>query len=120
MYRLKIVVAIVACLPSAAIAQQPRAVPGGDPLVGAALVGQMGCGACHNIPGIAGAHGLVGPPLDNIADRLIIAGKLANTPDNMTAWLMSPQTVVPGNAMPNIGLDYGSARAITAYLYTLR
>ena len=120
MHRLIVVAAIVLCMPTAAIAQDRRVVPGGDPLVGARLVGQMGCGACHSIPGIAGARGLVGPPLDNIADRLIIAGKLANTPDNMRAWLMSPQTIVPGNAMPNIGLDYGSARAIAAYLYTLR
>jgi len=120
MHRLTMTAAIVLCLPATVMAQTPRGVPGGDPRIGAALIGQKGCGACHSIPGIAGARGLVGPPLDNIADRLIIAGKLANTPDNMTAWLMSPQTIVPGNAMPNIGLDYGSARAIAAYLYTLR
>jgi cytochrome c2 len=120
MHRLIAAAACAIFLPAAAMAQDARIVPGGDPRVGATLIGQMGCGACHSIPGIPGAHGMVGPPLDNIADRLIIAGKLANTPDNMTAWLMSPQSIVPGNAMPNIGLDYGSARAIAAYLYTLR
>jgi cytochrome c len=51
---------------------------------------------------------------------MIIAGVLANTPDNMTAWLMAPQSIVAGNAMPNMGLDRKDARDVAAYLYTLR
>jgi cytochrome c1 len=38
----------------------------------------------------------------------------------MIAWLQNPQAIVPGNAMPNMGLSEPDARDITAYLYTLR
>ncbi len=103
-----------------ASSQSERSVSGGNPSHGAALVEQLGCGGCHTIPGIRGARGLVGPPLDNIADRMIIAGVLANTADNMVAWLRAPQSVVAGNAMPNMGLDGKDARDVAAYLYTLR
>jgi cytochrome c2 len=93
---------------------------GGDPHRGARIIARLGCGGCHSIPGIAGARGLVGPPLDNIGDRTIIAGLLPNTPDNMIAWLKSPQSIVPGNAMPNMELDDNDARDIAAYLFRLR
>lgn len=87
---------------------------------GAKLIGQLGCGACHEIPGIPGAAGLVGPPLSNFGARMIIAGMLPNTPDNLVHWLRAPQSVVPGNAMPNMELDDHDARDVAAYLYTLR
>jgi cytochrome c2 len=96
------------------------AIPGGDPQRGAALIKSVGCGACHFIPGIGDADGKVGPPLTDEGDRAIIAGVLANTPDNMITWLKDPQSVVPGNAMPNLGLNDHEARDIAAYLYTLR
>ncbi len=86
---------------------------------GAVLIEQVGCGGCHQIPGIAVADGLVGPPLDHMARRIYIAGLLRNTPDNMVTWLRDPQAIVPGNAMPDMGLDTRQARAITNYLYTL-
>ena len=93
---------------------------GGDPERGAALIGRVGCGTCHIVPGIAGATGLVGPPLDHMGSRVYIAGMLRNTPDNMIAWLRNPQAIVPGNAMPNMDLDGEQARDIAGYLYTLR
>jgi cytochrome c2 len=91
----------------------------GDPQQGAAHIAQVGCGTCHIIPGIDGARGLVGPPLDHMGKRIFIAGLLRNTPANMMAWLRDPQQVVPGNAMPDMGLSEEQARDITAYLYTL-
>jgi len=87
---------------------------------GAKLIARLGCGACHSIPGIENARGLVGPPLDNIGKRTFIAGLLPNTPDNMVRWLETPQIVVPGNAMPNMELSDQDAEDITAYLDTLR
>ena len=95
-------------------------VPGGDFQRGAALIAGLGCGSCHEIPGVGGAHGRVGPPLGNIGERTIIAGMLPNTPDNMVTWLRAPQSVVPGNAMPNLELNNHDARDVAAYLYTLR
>ena len=74
----------------------------GDPARGAAEIRDVGCGSCHRIFGIAGADGLVGPPLDFISRRIYLAGVLSNTPQNMMAWLQDPQKFVPGNAMPNM------------------
>jgi cytochrome c2 len=87
---------------------------------GAALIAQTGCGACHSIRGIANAHGLVGPPLDNIGARTMIAGLLPNTAENMERWLETPQGIVPGNAMPDMGLSRRDAADITAYLEALK
>lgn len=93
---------------------------GGDASRGPALIRELGCGSCHNIPGIEGANGVVGPPLDRIGTRVYIAGMLHNSPDNMVLWLENPQAVVPGNAMPNMHISASDARDITAYLYTLK
>ncbi|MDQ2802824.1 MAG: c-type cytochrome [Pseudomonadota bacterium] len=104
---------------TAVAAADPQDIAGGHPRHGAALIARSGCGFCHTIPGIADAEGHVGPPLNNIADRTIIAGVLANTPEDMIRWLQAPQSVVPGNAMPDMGLSEQDARDIAAYLYTL-
>lgn len=93
---------------------------GGNVERGKALILADGCGSCHRIPGIAGADADVGPPLTRVGRRIYIAGMLRNTPDALIAWLRYPQTVVPGNAMPNTGLSDQDARDIAAYLYTLR
>lgn len=87
---------------------------------GAHLIAQLGCGSCHEIPGVANAAGRVGPPLGNVGARSIIAGVLPNTPDNLVRWLRVPQSVVPGNAMPDMELNEHDARDVAAYLYTLR
>jgi putative membrane protein len=93
---------------------------GGDPRRGAKQIAEIGCGACHTIPGISGADALVGPPLDKIGRRIFLAGYLRNTPDNMIAWLKDPQKILPGNAMPDMHLSQDQARDIAAYLYTLK
>jgi cytochrome c len=80
----------------------------------------FGCGACHVIPGVRGARGMVGPPLTMFARRAYIAGQLANQPDNLIRWLQNPQAVEPGTAMPNLGVVPAVARDMAAYLYTLR
>lgn len=92
----------------------------GNPTRGRDAMEHYGCGACHNVPGIDGATGLVGPPLDNIGDRLILAGQLPNTPDNMMLWIRRPQTIESGTTMPDMHVSERDARDIAAYLYTLR
>lgn len=109
---------LAACAPQNPSDAQIKAI--GDADRGHDLIAQVGCGACHQIPGVAGAAGLVGPPLDHIARRTVIAGVLPNNPQNLTHWLEAPQSVVPGNAMPNMELSNRDARDIAAYLYTLR
>lgn len=105
----------------AACAPEPTAGPVvGDAARGRDLIAARGCGACHQVPGVSGAHGLVGPPLDHMARRTIVAGVLPNTPPNLIRWIEAPQSIVPGNAMPNMELTDHDARDIAAYLYTLR
>ncbi|MBV9862688.1 MAG: c-type cytochrome [Alphaproteobacteria bacterium] len=124
MLRLKpLLAALLAVVATACDSQEPRPNPslfGGDSRHGARLIATFGCGACHSIPGVRDARGLVGPPLDNVGSRTIIAGLLPNTPENLLTWLKAPQSVVPGNAMPNMGLSDHDARDVAAYLYTLR
>jgi len=96
------------------------AMTGGDPDRGKQAVVRYGCIACHNIPGVKGPRGMVGPPLEHIASRTLIAGKLQNTPQTMIRWLQNPQAMEPSNAMPNLGITPDDARDIAAYLYTLK
>jgi cytochrome c2 len=91
---------------------------GGDPRRGEAMFIQYGCGSCHALKNVREATGMVGPPLDGIALRVIIGGHLANNPDNMEKWIRDPQHVSPGTAMPDLRVGEGDARDITAFLYT--
>lgn len=93
---------------------------GGDASRGRQVIQQYGCGSCHEIPGVVGAHGLVGPPLLWFARRSYVAGELPNTADNLELWIRSPQKIHPRTAMPALGLDDQQARDVVAYLYTLR
>jgi cytochrome c2 len=94
------------------------ATTGGDPERGEAMFIQYGCGSCHALSDVRTATGNVGPPLDGIATRVIVAGHLANTPDNMEKWIRDPQHVSPGTAMPDLNVGETDARDITAFLYT--
>jgi cytochrome c1 len=87
---------------------------------GQLLLRQYGCVSCHRIPGVAGATGNVGPPLDKIARRVYLAGILPNTPANMVQWIRTPQAVDPLTAMPDLKVSEEHARDMTAYLYRLR
>jgi cytochrome c len=97
-----------------------RVVENGDAHRGRAAIEAYGCGACHSIPGIRSANGMVGPPLDHWSQRRIIAGEVPNDPERLITWITVPQSIEPGTAMPNMGVTDGQARDIAAYLYTLR
>jgi cytochrome c2 len=91
----------------------------GDWRRGRELMTRYGCGACHVIPGV-GIQGQVGPPLNRMAARAYIAGRLPNTPQDMIQWIRFPRSVDPGTAMPDLGVNDRDARDMAAYLYTLR
>jgi len=91
---------------------------GGDVRRGEAMFIQYGCGSCHALENVRTATGMVGPPLDGVALRVIIGGHLANNPQNMERWIRDPQHVAPGTAMPDLQVGEGDARDITAFLYT--
>jgi cytochrome c len=93
---------------------------GGDPERGRALMRRYGCAGCHDIPGVAGASGRVGPPLRQMAGRVFIAGVVENTPDNLRRWIEDPRALDPRTAMPRTGATGQDVRDIAAYLYTLR
>ena len=95
-----------------------EALTGGRVDRGRDLLAAKGCGGCHTVSGVPGANGLVGPPLDGIAGRAVIAGKLANTPANLARWISAPQSVIPGNAMPDMPMTAQESSDIAAFLYT--
>jgi cytochrome c2 len=99
-----------------------KQVRNGDPALGQAIVasGRYGCTACHTIPGIRSPQGIVGPPLEGIAQRAFIAGQLPNTPDVLVAFLQDPPALVPETGMPDVRLGLEGARHVAAFLYTLK
>jgi cytochrome c2 len=100
--------------------QETKSATSGDPAKGKQLITQYGCTACHSIPGIDGPRGEVGPSLDHVAVRPVIAGTLPNNMQNLTQYLLNPQIVNTQNIMPNLGIKPDEARDIAAYLYTLK
>jgi cytochrome c2 len=96
-----------------------RAMTGGEPQAGKLALGQAPCGGCHQIPGVAGAVGKVGPSLAGWSGRVYIDGRLRNTPDNLVAWIVDPHAIDPQSAMPATGVTPREARDMAAYLYTL-
>jgi cytochrome c len=93
---------------------------GGDANLGRTEIRKYGCNTCHEISGVPGARGMIGPPLDDIGQRYYIAGELPNTPDNLILWIEHPRQVEPHTAMPEMGVTEQDSRDIAAYLYTLK
>ena len=81
---------------------------------------QYACNSCHTIPGVTSSFPNVGPPLQGLASRTLIAGRLPNTPQNMALWVQHPKSVKPLTAMPDMGVSDAHAADIVAYLATLR
>lgn len=96
------------------------ALTGGDPDQGPRLMLQYGCSGCHEIRGVRGPGGLVGPPLSNVGKRVYIAGRLINTPGNLVHWITNPREIDPKTAMPVTGISDAEARDVAAYLLALR
>jgi cytochrome c len=116
---LLLTVGSAACRPAGGLPpQQAARLTGGRPAHGAELIRGFGCGACHVIPGIAGAQGEVGPPLTGLVRRAYIGGVLTNTSPHLVRWIVNPRAVDPLTAMPTLGLTEAEARDVAAYLYT--
>jgi cytochrome c2 len=90
-----------------------------DPYADAKQLISSQCAACHTVPGVLGARGQVGPSLAGIGTRQVIAGKLPNTPANLRRFLEHPQSIVPGGAMPELGLSPRQTKIIADYLMAL-
>ena len=86
---------------------------------GKALMGQYQCGSCHSIPDVPAARGQRSQPLDAWSQRSYIAGRLPNRPDTLAHWIAAPQSLVPGTAMPSMGVSPADAQAMAAFLFSL-
>jgi cytochrome c2 len=86
---------------------------------GRALLAQYQCGACHSIPGVPSARGQVAQPLGAWRHRSYIAGRLPNREQVLARWIVAPQALVPGTAMPSMGVSPQDAQAMAAYLFSL-
>ena len=93
---------------------------GGDARLGRTQIRKYGCNTCHEISGVPGARGLIGPRLDGIGQRYYIAGEIPNTPANLMLWIQHPRQVELHTAMPEMGVTEQDSRDIAAYLYTLK
>jgi cytochrome c len=107
-------VALLSGWPFAALAQAPASVERGR-----ALLAQYQCGSCHTIPGVQSARGQVAAPLAQWRFRSYIAGRLPNRPEVLVQWIAQPQSLVPGTAMPSMGVSPPDAQAMAAYLFSL-
>ena len=106
--------------PAVSVEVTPTPYRPADPERGLQALYQYACSTCHTIPGVTGSSPNVGPPLAGLASRSLVAGRLANTPDNLVQWLRHPKTVKPLTAMPDLGVTEPDARDMAAYLATLR
>ncbi|MCZ6749309.1 MAG: cytochrome c oxidase subunit II, partial [SAR324 cluster bacterium] len=67
---------------------------------GMQLFAQKACVACHTIKGMAGAVGVLGPNLNDLANRHTIASAtFDNTPENLSRWIRNSQAMKPGALM---------------------
>jgi cytochrome c2 len=107
---------VTACAEEVGTAE--KIVEGGDTTRGKDAIEWYGCGSCHAIHGVNGADGRVGPPLIDFEERHFIAGELPNEPENLVLWIMDPQSVEPGTAMPDLDIPDEDARHIAAFLYS--
>ena len=105
---------------SAAQKSVPSATPDAAASRGLADVTGMSCANCHTISGTS-ARGVVGPDLTHVASReTLAAGRMLNTPDQLSAWLHDPDAFKPGSHMPNLKLTDAQRSDIVQYLETLK
>jgi cytochrome c oxidase subunit 2 len=78
------------------------------------------CASCHTIQGTSAAA-TIGPDLTHVAGRRYIgAGLLETTRGSLAAWVADPQSLKPGNNMPNVPLTASELQAVSAYLAALK
>ena len=93
--------------------------PAGLAAEGKAIYARSACVGCHTIRGISA--GVLGPDLTTFGSRkTLAAGIFPNTAEHVAAWLKNPPALKPGAKMPVLGLTDDQAKAIAAYLASLK
>lgn len=111
---LPILLSAAACKPPP---DNRQAMPIASAAHGKAAIERVGCASCHVIPGVGWPQGKVGPNLTGLSERGLIAGRLANRPDVLAAYIRNAPALVPNSAMPAMPVTESEARDIAAYLY---
>ena len=84
---------------------------------------RLQCGHCHTIRGLVAQRsmGAVGPDLTHVGSRRTLgAGILANNRGNLGGWILNPQTLKPGNHMPDSTMPSVDLHALIHFLETLQ
>jgi cytochrome c oxidase subunit 2 len=93
--------------------------PAGEAARGKEIYARSACVGCHTIRGVSA--GVLGPDLTHFGARKMLgAGMWPNTPAHVTAWLKNPPALKPGVKMPALGLTDDEAKAVAAYLLSLK
>jgi cytochrome c oxidase subunit II len=79
------------------------------------------CAGCHTVRGTE-ARGTLGPDLTDVGSRRLLgAGVIENTPENMQDWIRDAQAIKPGIEMPSFrSLPDRDIAALAAYLESLK
>lgn len=78
------------------------------------------CAGCHTVRG-SKAAGVQAPDLTHVLSRrLLAAGSVINTPENLIDWIQHAQEIKPGTLMPDMKLVPAEASDLSAYLATLK
>ena len=78
------------------------------------------CNNCHTI-GTEIAKTKRGPNLTYVGSRrMLAAGTIKHTPENMDRWIRNPQLVKPGNLMPHTPLEEDDLVPLVEYLESLK
>jgi cytochrome c oxidase subunit II len=97
----------------------PPPEPDGAAAEGKAIYTRSACVGCHTIRGVSA--GMLGPDLTHFGGRALFgAGLWPTTVEHVATWLKDPPALKPGAKMPNLHLSDADARALAAYLTSLK
>jgi cytochrome c oxidase subunit 2 len=97
----------------------PGGGPAGRAAQGETIYSGRACVGCHTVRGVSA--GVLGPELTHFGSRTMLgAGLFPNTAAHVAAWVRDPAAMKPGVKMPAVGLTEPQARAVAAYLGSLR
>ncbi|WP_062640398.1 cytochrome c oxidase subunit II [Caballeronia arationis] len=99
--------------------RSPASVPASAQTVNGAKLFEKRCAGCHTVRGSKSA-GVQAPDLTHVLSRrLIAAGTIVNSQENLMDWVQHVQEIKPGTLMPDMKLSPAEARDLSAYLATL-
>ena len=89
-------------------------------VAGRRIFERTACINCHAINGTVGT-GRFGPDLTHLMSRDTLgSGVVKNTPENLRAWIKTPDQFKPGVLMPAMNLNDPEIDQLVAYLVTLK